>query len=241
MWFLCSNYTFCNPGCSNCVDVYRFCCLRHFFSEDSDGVWGPENGPGVQKCVDVAFLGSGRGGLYTGPKFRVRKCHFYKLETQCSGGPSFWIFGLPRAAQKTCRRRIGAFVVARVVIPAIITIAFGVIVFALAVTTILVDAAVVALVVVLGAALVVAVIVACVVVLAFVVTSAIIVALVVARMVVLVVVRVVVFVVACVFATVLIPVRILARVSVFIILLVVLLLLIVARGVCFVYLCGVGG
>ena len=50
-------------------------------SEDSDGVWGPENGPGVQKCVDVAFLGSGRGGLYTGPIFRIRKWHFYIMES----------------------------------------------------------------------------------------------------------------------------------------------------------------
>ena len=91
-------------------------------SEDSDGVWGPENGPGVQKCVDVAFLGSGRGGLYTGPKFRARKCHFYKLETQCSGGPNFWVFGLPRAAQKTCRRRIGAFLVVVAVVVVVVLI-----------------------------------------------------------------------------------------------------------------------
>ena len=67
-------------------------------------------------------MGSGRGGLYTDPKFRIRKCHFYKLETQCSGGPNFWIFGLPRAAQKTCRRRIGAFLVVVAVVVVVVVV-----------------------------------------------------------------------------------------------------------------------
>ena len=76
-----SKYTFCNPVCSIYVDVDNFSCLRQPFSVDSDGAWGPANGPGCQKCVDVAFSGSGPGGLYTGPKIRLEKSDFYIMNS----------------------------------------------------------------------------------------------------------------------------------------------------------------